>query len=418
MSSTSLETLITPRRSCSGAFGFHLDAFAAAVAEAGYTPHTIRAFVGGLRHLGLWSERLGLVAASFDESTLRRFERHIFRCKCPRRWKGRKGLSRSESRGAELFLAHLRGCGVIAPAQADPAPRFGEAAERFCLWMARHRGVAAATLHGYRHYLRPFLAALGEDPAAYQPARIRAFVIQHLARTGRSEVKHSVTVIRAYLRFLVAEGRVPAGLVHCVPTVLQRRLSSLPRYLEFADIQRVIASCDVSTSKGLRDRAVLLLLARLGVRSRDIIAMTVPDVDWKRGTLRVRGKSRREVLLPLPQDVGDALLAYLDGGRPRSTTDRMFLTVRAPTRPFTNPATISEIVAVALQRAGIHDAPSRGAHLLRHSAATAMLRAGSSLETIGAVLRHQSPDTTALYAKVDLGMLGQVTQPWPGGPSC
>jgi integrase/recombinase XerD len=418
MSGTCLETPITPRRSCSGEFGVYLDAFAAAVGEAGYSPHTIRAFVDGLRHLCCWSERLGIVVASFDESTLRRFERHISRCKCPRRWKGRKGLSRNASRGAELFLVHLRSCGVIAPAPAAPAPRFGEATERFCLWMARHRGVAAGTLHGYQHYLRPFLATLGEDPAAYQPARISAFVIQHLARAGRSDVKCSVTVIRAYLRFLVAEGRVPAELVHCVPTVPQRRLSSLPRYLESADVERVIASCDVSTSKGLRDRAVLLLLARLGIRSGDIIAMTVTDVDWKRGTLRVRGKSRREVLLPLPQDVGDALLAYLDGGRPRSTTDRMFLTVRAPTRPFANPATISEIVAVALQRAGIHDAPSRGAHLLRHSAATAMLRAGSSLEAIGAVLRHHSPDTTALYAKVDLGMLGRVTQPWPGGASC
>ena len=418
MSSTCLETPLTPRRSCSGEFGLYLDAFAAAVGEAGYSPHTIRGFVGGLTHLCCWSESLGLVVASLDESTLRQFERHISQCKCPRRWKGRKGLSRTASRGAELFLAHLRGCGVVAPAQVDPAPSFGEATERFCSWMTRHRGVAAATVYGYQHYLRPLLAALGEDPAAYQPARIRAFVIHHLARTGRADVKCSVTVIRAYLRFLVAEGRIPAGLVHCVPTVPQRRLSSLPRYLESADIERVIASCDESTSKGLRDRAILLLLARLGVRAGDIIAMTVNDVGWKHGTLRVRGKSRREVLLPLPQDVGGALLAYLDRGRPRSTTDRMFLTVRAPTRPFTNPATISGIVAVALQRAGIHDPPSRGAHLLRHSAATAMLRAGSSLEAIGAVLRHQSPDTTALYAKVDLGMLGQVTQPWPGGASC
>jgi integrase len=124
------------------------------------------------------------------------------------------------------------------------------------------------------------------------------------------------------------------------------------------------------------------------------------------------------VLLPLPQDVGDALLAFLEEARPRSTSDRMFLTVYAPTRPFTNPSTISEIVAAALERAGIEDPPSRGAHLLRHSAATAMLRAGASLDTIGAVLRHQSSETTAHYAKVDLGMLGLVTQPWPGDASC
>jgi integrase len=203
--------------------------------------------------------------------------------------------------------------------------------------------------------------------------------------------------------------------VHCVPTVPQWRLSSLPRYLESADVERVIASCDVSTIKGLRDRAILLLLARLGVRAGDIIAMTVTDADWKHGTLRMRGKSRREAVLPLPQDVGDALLAYMESGRPRATTERMFLTVCAPIRPFTGPSSISEIVKVALRHAGIIDAPSRGAHLLRHSAATAMLRAGSSLDTIAVVLRHRSPDTTALYAKVDLEMLQLVVQCWPGG---
>jgi integrase/recombinase XerD len=410
-----IEALFTPGRSCSRGIVLQLDAFATSLGEAGYSPHTIRKCVRAATHLCCWAERHGLPVGSFDESTLRRFKCHLSQCKCPRR---RKGLSRNAFRGAALFLAHLRGCGIIARAQPDPVPPFGDASERFRLWMARHRGVAAATLHGYQRYLRPFLAALGEDAAAYEPARISAFVVRHLGRSGRDNIKHSVTAIRSYLRYLVAEGRVPAGLAHCVPTVPQWRLSSLPRYLESADVERVIASCDVSTSKGLRDRAVVLLLARLGVRAGDIIAMTVTDVDWKHGTLRVRGKSRREALLPLPQDVGDALLAYLDRGRPRSTTDRMFLTVCAPTRPFTTPATVSEIVAVALQRAGIHDAPSRGAHLLRHSAATAMLRAGSSLDTIATVLRHQSPDSTALYAKVDLGMLREVTQPWPGGASC
>src|SRR6267142_822220 len=169
MFGTCLEPPFTLRQSCSGELGLHLDAFAASVGEAGYSPHTVRTFVRASTHFCLWAERLGLVVASFDERTLRRFKRHLSQCKCPSR---RKGLSRSAFRGAELFLAHLRGCGVIAPAHPDPAPRFGEASERFRLWMARHRGVAAATLHGYQRYLRPFLAALGEDAATYEPARI------------------------------------------------------------------------------------------------------------------------------------------------------------------------------------------------------------------------------------------------------
>ena len=357
----------------------------------------------------------GLVVASLDESTLGRFKRHLGRCKCPRK---RGGRSRGAFRGAVLFVLHLRKCGIVAAAPVDSASRFGEASDRFGRWLARHRGLTTITISGYQKYLRPFLAVLGDAPAAYAPASIRDFVTRHLAEKGRDEATHTVRAIRSYLRYLVAEGRVPAALADCVPTVPQWRLSSLPRYLEFADVERVIASCDVTTSKGLRDRAVLLLLARLGVRSRDIIAMLVTDVDWDRATLRVRGKSRREALLPLPQDVGDALLAYLSNGRPRSTTDTMFLTARAPTRPFSHPSTVSGIVAMALLRAGIEDPPSRGAHILRHSAATAMLRAGASLETIGAVLRHQSSETTAHYAKVDLGMLGLVTQPWPGGASC
>jgi integrase len=200
--------------------------------------------------------------------------------------------------------------------------------------------------------------------------------------------------------------------------VPQWRLSALPRYLEAPDLKRVVNSCDLTTGHGLRDYAILVLLSRLGLRAGDVVRATLEDFDWQRGTLRVFGKSRREVLLPLPQEVGDAVLAYLDRGRPKSTSERVFLTMRAPTRPFASSAAVSDIVRFALARAGISNPPSRGAHLLRHSAATAMLRSGGSLDTIATVLRHQSADTTAYYAKVDVEMLQQVAQPWPGGASC
>lgn len=192
----------------------------------------------------------------------------------------------------------------------------------------------------------------------------------------------------------------------------------MPRYLEVPDIKRVVGSCDLTTALGLRDHAILLLLSRLGLRAGDVVAMALDDIDWSRGTLRVRGKSHRESALPLPQDVGDALLAYFERGRPKSTSARVFLTVNAPTRPFASSSTISDVVRFALLRAGIRNPPSRGAHLLRHSAATAMLRAGGSLETIATVLRHRSPQTTAYYAKVDVAMLQQIAQPWPEGAAC
>jgi site-specific recombinase XerD len=168
----------------------------------------------------------------------------------------------------------------------------------------------------------------------------------------------------------------------------------------------------------VRDRAVLLLLSRLGLRAGDIVRMRIKDIDWKNGRLRVAGKGRRECRLPIPQEVGDTLLTYMESARPEVLIEQVFLCLNAPCRPFAGSAVVSSIVAAALRRAGIENAPSRGANLLRHSAATTMLRAGLDLEGVGAMLRHRSVDTTAHYAKVDLMTLAQISQPWPGGVSC
>jgi site-specific recombinase XerD len=182
-----------------------------------------------------------------------------------------------------------------------------------------------------------------------------------------------------------------------------------------SDIERLIASCDAATPAGIRDRAILLLLARLGLRAGDVLAACFDDIDWKQGTLRVCGKGRRQICLPLPQDAGDALLDYIHRARPNVGYDRIFLRALAPYRPMQS---ISKVVRLGLERAGITEAPSQGAYLLRHSAATGILRAGGTLDTVGAVLRHRSIDTTMHYAKVDIGMLRSITQPWPGDVSC
>jgi site-specific recombinase XerD len=397
--------------------GKYLDAFAASLGAVGYSHATVRLYLRAVVHLGAWAQRRKLPMASLDEEALRRFRQHLSRCRCG--WRDHKGRFQGSVRAADLFLAFLRHCDAIPPAKVEVArPPFEDELGRFRLWMIQRRGLATPTVRLYERYLLPFLGALGGDSSVYDAAAIQRFVIQHLDRRGRTEARLCTVALRAYLRCLVAEGRLAPGLVHCVPAVPQWRLSALPRHLDPPDVERVIASCDVSVTKGLRDRAILLLLARLGLRASDIVAMRVDDVDWSRGTLRVRGKGRRETLLPLPQDAGDALLAYLERGRPRVTIERMFLAVCPPTRPFTTSASVSTLVRVALERAGIEDSPSRGAHLLRHSAATAMLRAGSDLDTISTILRHRSPDSTAHYAKVDVAMLLQVAQPWPGGASC
>lgn len=402
-----LDTLRRMRATC---IGQYLDDYTSTMVRAGFTRLTISEHLRTVVQFARWAERRGVDLGRWDESLVAGFRGHVVRRRLTK-------CNRVASHAGQ-FLEFLRARGVLAPATPAPVLRRAAVLERFASWMVRHRGVTLRTLRRYQRVLDAFVKARGEDPASYDVAGIRTFVVGYLRRSGRGEARDAVTAIRSFLRFLVTEERMAPGIEHCVPTVPQWRLSSLPRYLEPADVERVVASCDTSTGHGLRDHAVLLLLSRLGLRAGDIVAMMVDDIDWRRGTLRVQGKSYREALLPLPQDVGNALLTYLGRGRPRSDSPRVFLTVPAPTRPFASSSAVSDIVRFALARAGVRNPPSRGAHLLRHSAATAMLRAGSSLETIATVLRHRSSETTAHYAKVDIPMLQRIAQPWPGGASC
>jgi site-specific recombinase XerD len=284
--------------------------------------------------------------------------------------------------------------------------------------MIRHRGVTERTVKRYERLIERMLPGLGSNPAGYDAALVRHVLLDEIRPLSCVYAKMFVTALRAFLRFLAAEGRCRPHLDRALPTVPEWKLSALPRYLEAADVERLIASCDVSTPHGIRDRAILLLLARLGLRAGDIVAMQLADLDWDAATVRVQGKGRKEVRLPLPQDAGEALLEYLVSARPSANTDRVFLCANAPIRPFATSASIADIVRLALQRAGITNPPSKGAHLLRHSAATTMLRSGASLDVIATVLRHASTDTTAYYAKVDIELLRQIAQPWPEGVPC
>jgi integrase len=258
------------------------------------------------------------------------------------------------------------------------------------------------------------LPVLGNDPAAYDAQHIRQVILDEAQKCSRSYLAMMRTALRGYLKFLIARGECKPWLDQAIPTFAHWRLSSLPRYLTDLEIEQLITACKTDTLYGIRDKAVLLLLARLGLRGGDIMSMRLSDIEWDQGTLRVSGKGHREVRLPLPQDAGDALLAYLDQVRPTTDSDRVFVRLSAPFVPFVRSCSISAIVQRGLEHAGILNPPSRGAHLLRHSAATSLLRAGASLQAVGAVLRHQSPNTTAHYAKVDVNMLSQIAQPWPG----
>jgi len=219
-----------------------------------------------------------------------------------------------------------------------------------------------------------------------------------------------------FIRFLIATGRCQPGIEAAIPAIAEWPLARLPRYLPGEEVKRVLACTNDVTPTGIRDKAILLLLARLGLRASEVAELALSDIDWSAGTFSVIGKSRRESKLPLPQEVGDAMLKYLNGIRPPVETNRVFITAIAPWIPITR-YVVKHVAAQAIRRAGIN-APSFGAHVLRHSAATGMLRQGASLQVIGEVLRHRCLETTAHYAKVDMSLLLQVTRPWPGATSC
>jgi integrase len=222
------------------------------------------------------------------------------------------------------------------------------------------------------------------------------------------------TALRSFLRFARYRGDLHNDLAACVPVAANWSQSTIPRALPPAQTERVLAACDRRTAVGRRDYAILLLLARLGLRGGEVTTLTLEDLDWQGGLITVRGKGGRDSQLPLPRDVGEALAAYLRKGRPRTTRRWVFLRARAPVRGFRGTSAICCVVRHALARAGV-DSSRKGAHQLRHGLACQMLRKGASLAEIGEVLRHQSPQTTALYAKVDFTSLATLALPWPGG---
>src|SRR6516225_3417840 len=317
-------------------------------------------------------------------------------------------------RGARMFLTYLQDTSIVTlPPSAKPTIHDPALLSAFCQWMRQQRGTCDVTLYTYSVYIRELLRRLGEQPNRFDARLLRAFILEKSRSCGWPTAKNCAKVLRVFLRFLIAKGQCAVGLDDAIPTLAHWRLASLPRYLAPEDVERLIASCDRASPVDRRDRAILLLLARLGLRAGDIVHLRLSDIDWKNASIQVCGKGRRHARLPLTQEVGQAIVAYLKKGRPRTNADTLFVSARAPIRPFTSYCAVSSIVDRHLRRAGVVR-PSRGAaHLLRHSLATSMLRQGVPLEDIAAILRHRSMETTQIYAKVDIPSLRQIAQPWP-----
>jgi integrase/recombinase XerD len=389
----------------------YLDDFKEWLREAGYRAATIEEL---LRLLAGWTDwtstsgfTLGDVSVAFEASQA--FVKGKNRIKCP------GDISQPSLGAAKLFIGFLRERGLVSLPKNPPfACETWPILREFRDWMRQHRGLAETTLDLYQGVIIGFLEVLGDDPSAFTAEAVRTFVLRRAEPHGRSRARCITVAIRSFLRFLVAVGRCPAGREHAVPAFANWRLASVPKFLVTEDIERVISACQGES--WLRDNAIILLLARLGLRASEVANLKYSDLDWKNGRIAVFGKSRREEWLPLTQEIGDAILAYLERDRPPLRLSRLFITDIAPLRPLSRIA-VKCIVSRTLTRAGVKSS-AKGAHVLRHSAATAMLRNGVSLTGVGSVLRHNSPTVTMHYAKVDFGLLAEIAQPWPGVLPC
>lgn len=388
-----------------------LDDFIATLAKAGYGAPTIQDHVRAAAHLSHWLARRRRSWTDLDGSEAQGFRRHIKRCQCT----GFKRRAREDGHGAELFMQHLREIGIATQPAAQP-PQQSALLLGFCQWMRQHRGAKDATLKAYGRVISDALRSLGEDPTQFGARGLRTFVLERAPRHGRSKAKQVVTALRTFVRYLTAQGLCPVGLEAAIPTIAGWKLAALPRYMPAADIERVLAACNPATAVGARDRAIVLLLSRLGLRAGDVSHLRWTDIDWQQATVEVMGKSQRGVRLPLPQEVGDALLDHLaNAGAVRS--DHIFLCKTPPLGRALGSSGISCVARRAIARAGVQ-APARGAHVLRHSAATSLLADGASLQSIGVLLRHRLLDTTMVYAKVDLKVLSALARPWPEVSPC
>lgn len=395
--------------------GQYVEAYAEKLSATGYSKVTYSGRLSQARHFAEWVLQMRVAAHGIDDAIVDQFAHHDCRCgiKTKRGKRVAGSGTRDRCRGARAFVRFLRDERVI-PTEApgciiDYDPRLAE----FSGWLCRERGVTSETLRRYLNEAGRWLDRLGAAPKDYSAASIRSIVLDQGEERSRSSVRMTVTVLRSFLRFTIIQGQCAPSLLHAVPPAVRRKLSTLPRTIPTAKIEEIIASCRTDRPVEIRDRAILLLLARLALRAGDIWQLCLSDIDWRASRLRLHGKGRRGVMMPLPQDAGDALLAYIEDARPVVATDRVFLRTQAPFTPLRSAAEISGIVSRVLSRGGFSGLPT-GSHVFRHSLASAWLRGGADLDQIGVALRHTSRDTTAIYAKVDIEMLTDVAQPWPG----
>jgi site-specific recombinase XerD len=397
------------RRMHDGPLGPCVDSYAAELRAEGYARHSAIVQIRLVADFSRWLAKRRISAREITAAYCQSYLRSRARIRHPR-----EGDPAALKRLLKLLLRQ----GVI---HEPPLPVVTPAAQlqhEFRTYLEQERSLAPATLTNYLPFVGEFLAEqFGAGPADLSclgAADVTGFIQRRSPSFHSKRVQLMMTALRSFLRFARYRGDLKADLASCVPAVSNWSLSTIPRALPPAQVELVLASCKRQTAVSRRDYAILLLLARLGLRAGEIAGLTLEDLDWHEGLITLRGKGGRYSQLPLPVDVGKAIADYLRNGRPRAASRCVFLRAKAPIVGFKGQCAIGSVVKHALARAAI-DSPRKGSHQFRHALACQMLRQGATLAEIGELLRHRSPETTAIYAKVDITSLATLALAWPGG---
>lgn len=393
----------------SGQLGSHIDGFAESLSTQGYSFDVLKEKIRAVGKIGRWLSQGQVDLVALDEQRIIEFIEYC---------RGKQFLSDIQSAALNQLLCYLRKVGAVPPAALITTDTRQLIEKKFEEYLATERGLSCRTIRYQLLIARRFLTERFGN-SSFECGRLCAadvtqFTLRHAYAYKLRTAQTMLSVLRGFLRFLYMRGETPNDLTGSVFKVADWHLAGLPKFLETKQVERLIQNVDRTTRSGLRDYAILLLLARLGLRGGEVVNLELEDIDWEAGTITVRGKGKWHNCLPLPQDVGEAIVKYLRCGRPKCSCRRVFIRTIAPYRPLLSSSATHGIVEYHLARAGLH--PGRkGAHLLRHSLATRMIRGGNTLSEIGDILGHQFHSSTEIYAKVAVSALRALAQPWPGG---
>jgi integrase/recombinase XerD len=395
------------RRYARGPIASHIAPFSGFLANRGYSYGTGQRYVREVGRLSRWLNQRQIDIVQLNEETIQVYLRSR-----------KKGLRSRLKKGPYLqLLKYLRQNSIIETPMVENTP-INECLGQYREHLLKNHGMSEETMRGRIRQARCFLTfRFGRGSLEFSkllPQDIERFLLDRSRQCKATSIRAVTSALRCFLRFLQFRGDISAELIDSVPSVSSWRHREIPGFIVAEDINLLLQNCKCDTPQGKRDLAMLLLLVRLGLRAVEIRRLTLDDIDWHGGFITVLGKNGKRDRLPLLYDVGEAIGGYLHHGRPRCSTRHVFVRAVAPFEPFTSSCAIANVVRGALFRAGLNP-PQKGSHLLRRSLATLMLQGGASLLEIGQILRHQKADTTAIYAKIDLGQLHLLARPWPKG---